>query len=179
MAEPDKETASQDGAVKDAAAGRAPGRRTLQARRRRQGTSGAGARDLAGKLLYAGVGAVALTKERTEELAEELARRGKMSRDEARADDRRHGRPLARRGARRSTERAGSSMSSIFRELGLVTRREYEEVELRLAQLEHRLRLLEKKPGSRSQVALSATGSRLTLIRIHRAGAAGCAGRPA
>jgi BMFP domain-containing protein YqiC len=42
-------------------------------------------------------------------------------------------------------ERAGSTLGSFFRELGLVTRREYEELELRLAQLEHRLRLLEKQ----------------------------------
>jgi len=33
----------------------------------------------------------------------------------------------------------------LARELGLVTRREYEEVELRVAQLEHRLRLLEDR----------------------------------
>jgi polyhydroxyalkanoate synthesis regulator phasin len=31
----------------------------------------------------------------------------------------------------------------VARELGLVTRRDYEELELRVAQLEHRLRLLE------------------------------------
>jgi BMFP domain-containing protein YqiC len=31
----------------------------------------------------------------------------------------------------------------VFRELGLVTRREVEELELRVAQLEHRLRLVE------------------------------------
>jgi BMFP domain-containing protein YqiC len=34
-------------------------------------------------------------------------------------------------------------MSGLFRELGLVTRDELEELELRVAQLEHRLRLLE------------------------------------
>ena len=34
----------------------------------------------------------------------------------------------------------------VFRELGLVTRREREELELRLAQLEHRLRLVEGAP---------------------------------
>ena len=33
----------------------------------------------------------------------------------------------------------------LARELGLVTRREYEELELRVAQLEHRLRLLEDR----------------------------------
>ena len=42
-------------------------------------------------------------------------------------------------------ERASATFSGLFREMGLVTRREYEELELRLAQLEHRLRLIEKE----------------------------------
>ena len=48
--------------------------------------------------------------------------------------------------ALRLGERAGSTLSGVFREMGLVTRREYEELELRLAQLEHRLRLVERPP---------------------------------
>ncbi|HXV57756.1 MAG TPA: hypothetical protein VD704_07805 [Gaiellaceae bacterium] len=100
-------------------------------------------RDAAEELFLAGVGVVALTKDRTEELVDELAGRGKVSREEARTlvDDvvgRWRGEAL------RMSERAGSTFSGLFRELGLVTRREYEELELRLAQLEHRLRLLEK-----------------------------------
>jgi polyhydroxyalkanoate synthesis regulator phasin len=47
--------------------------------------------------------------------------------------------------ATRVTERAGSSMHGVLRELGLVLRSEYEELELRVAQLEHRLRLLEAR----------------------------------
>lgn len=47
----------------------------------------------------------------------------------------------------RVSERATSTLSSVFRELGLVTRDEVEELELRLAQLEHRLRLLERPPA--------------------------------
>ena len=34
-------------------------------------------------------------------------------------------------------------MQSVLRELGLVVRSEYEELELRVAQLEHRVKLLE------------------------------------
>jgi hypothetical protein len=48
--------------------------------------------------------------------------------------------------ALRVSERAGSTFATLFRELGLVTRREHEELELRLAQLEHRLRLVEGRP---------------------------------
>jgi polyhydroxyalkanoate synthesis regulator phasin len=41
-------------------------------------------------------------------------------------------------------DRAAARLESVFRELGLVTRSELEEAQLKIAQLEHRLRLLEK-----------------------------------
>jgi hypothetical protein len=43
------------------------------------------------------------------------------------------------------SERASSTLGTLFREVGLITRRDYEELELRLAQVEHRLRLVEKQ----------------------------------
>jgi len=48
--------------------------------------------------------------------------------------------------ATRLGERAGESLAGMFSQLGLVTREELEELELRVAQLEHRLRLLEDQP---------------------------------
>lgn len=39
--------------------------------------------------------------------------------------------------------RTGENLQGVFRELGLVSRADYEELELRVAQLEHRLRLVE------------------------------------
>jgi len=42
-------------------------------------------------------------------------------------------------------ERAGENVSAALRELGFVTQTEYEELELRVAQLEHRLRLVEAR----------------------------------
>lgn len=99
-------------------------------------------RELAEKLGLAAVGAVALTGERIETIADALAERGGMRRDEAKAtlDD------LASRwrgDAVRVGEKAGSTLASFFRELGLVTRDDWEELDLRVAQLEHRVRLLE------------------------------------
>ena len=41
--------------------------------------------------------------------------------------------------------RAAARLDTVFRELGLVTRSELEEAELKIAQLEHRLRLLENR----------------------------------
>jgi len=43
--------------------------------------------------------------------------------------------------------RAEASLSGVLSELGLVTRAEYEDLELRVAQLEHRLRLVERGPA--------------------------------
>ena len=52
----------------------------------------------------------------------------------------------------RLTERASVTLSGIFRELGLVTKSEVEELELRVSQLEHRLRLLEAESEARPQL---------------------------
>jgi polyhydroxyalkanoate synthesis regulator phasin len=105
-------------------------------------------RDLAEEVFFAGIGAVALTKDRADELVDELARRGRMTRTEARevVDD-----AVGRwRGdAARFGERASSGLAGVMRELGLVTRREWEDLDLRLAQVEHRLRLVEsERPGA-------------------------------
>jgi polyhydroxyalkanoate synthesis regulator phasin len=97
------------------------------------------------RLLLAFVGAVSLTAERADELAESLAQHGGMGKEEVRAwiDE-----ATARwRGeAMRVGERAGSTLNGAFRELGLVTRDDWDELELRVAQLEHRLRLVESRP---------------------------------
>jgi polyhydroxyalkanoate synthesis regulator phasin len=100
-------------------------------------------RDAAEKLVLAGVGAVALTAERADALAEELAARGGLGREEARALIEELVGRWRSEGVRLG-ERTGQGLAGLFRELGLVTRGELEEVELRVAQLEHRLRLLER-----------------------------------
>ena len=95
------------------------------------------------QLGLAAVGAVSLTAEKADALADELAERGGMRRDEARA----FVRDLASRwrgDALRMGERAGETLGTLARQLGLVTRDEIEALELKVAQLEHRLRLLER-----------------------------------
>jgi polyhydroxyalkanoate synthesis regulator phasin len=97
------------------------------------------------RLVLAMVGAVALTAERADELADSLAERGGMSREEVRA--RIEDASTRWRGdAVRVGEKAGATLSGVLHELGLVTRDEWEELELRVAQLEHRLRLVETQP---------------------------------
>ncbi len=100
------------------------------------------ARELLERLALAAVGAVALTAERADALADELAEKGGMRRDEARqlVED---SMTRWRGDATRLAERAGDSLQGVFAQLGLVTRDEFEELELRVAQLEHRLRLVE------------------------------------
>lgn len=97
------------------------------------------------RLLLALVGAVALTAERADELADNLADRGGMSRDDVRRwiDE---STTRWRGDAVRVGEKAGSTVNGVLRELGLVTRDEWDELELRVAQLEHRLRLVETDP---------------------------------
>jgi polyhydroxyalkanoate synthesis regulator phasin len=99
-------------------------------------------RELAEKLVLAGVGAVALTAERADALAEEVAARGGLGYEEARSlIEEVMGR--WRNETLRLSERTGHGLAGFFREVGLVTRGELEELELRVAQIEHRLRLLE------------------------------------
>lgn len=102
-------------------------------------------RALIERVVLAAVGAAAMTAERADALADELAERGMARRDEARAviDDVTN---RWRGDATRLGERAGTTLDRLFRELGLVTQDEVEELELRIAQLEHRLKLLEEPP---------------------------------
>jgi polyhydroxyalkanoate synthesis regulator phasin len=97
------------------------------------------------RLALALLGAVALTAERADELAESLAQRGGMSKEDARAkiDE------LTNRwrgDAVRVGERAGATLQGALKELGVVTRDEWDDLELRVAQIEHRLRLVESRP---------------------------------
>jgi hypothetical protein len=84
------------------------------------------------QLIIAAVGSAGLTAERMEEarnLADQLARRWRGD-------------------AVRAGERAGAAMDGLYHELGLVTRDDFLELELRVAQLEHRLRLVEGGPSA-------------------------------
>ena len=97
------------------------------------------------RLALALVGAVGLTAERADELADSLAQRGGMSKDEVRGfiDESTN---RWRGEAMRVGERAGETLQGVLRELGLVTRDEWDELELRLAQIEHRMKLVESRP---------------------------------
>ena len=81
-------------------------------------------RDLAEKLLLAGLGFFAETRDRAGDLVSPAA------------------------GGHRLTARAAALLSALADDLGFVRHDRYEELELRVAQLEHRVRLLEGKTDS-------------------------------
>jgi polyhydroxyalkanoate synthesis regulator phasin len=105
-------------------------------------------RRLAAELALAAVGAVALSADKIDALAEQIAARGGIATvEEARAflneQVERWREEAARAGAQ-----AGSWLGALAHELGLVTHEESDELELRVAQLEHRLQLLERDSDS-------------------------------
>ena len=101
------------------------------------------------ELALAAVGAVALTAERADDLAESLAARGGLTKEEVRGwiDD---ASSRWRGDAVRFGERAGATLHGVLRELGLVTRDDWDDLELRVAQLEHRVRLIEQAAATDS-----------------------------
>ncbi|HET7045768.1 MAG TPA: hypothetical protein VFI37_13035 [Gaiellaceae bacterium] len=103
-------------------------------------------RELAERLVLAAFGALAVSADRAEQIADGLADVGGIRRDEARSAVE----ELSSRwrgDAVRISERTRVSLAGLFKELGLVTRDEWDELELRVAQLEHRLRLVEGPPA--------------------------------
>lgn len=94
-------------------------------------------------LALAGIGAFALGADRVDDLAAELAERLGIDREETRA-------VLVdvleswRRELKRVSESSGPAGSRLGAELGIASRDAVAELELRVAQLEHRLRLVER-----------------------------------
>jgi len=94
-------------------------------------------------LALAGVGALALAAERTDELADTISVRFGIDRDEVRAACH-EVLESWRREIERAGERTGARTSRVAEELGVASREAVDELELRVAQLEHRLKLLER-----------------------------------
>jgi polyhydroxyalkanoate synthesis regulator phasin len=94
-------------------------------------------------LTLVGVGALALAAGRVDEIADDLAARLGTDRDEMRAA---LGDALAawRREASRVGRSTSGAASRLAEELGLARRDVVEDLELRVAQLEHRVKLLER-----------------------------------
>jgi polyhydroxyalkanoate synthesis regulator phasin len=95
-------------------------------------------------LTLAGIGALALAAGRADDLADDLAQRLDIDRDEMRAafSD---ALESWRREARRLGDSTSEAASRLGSELGIASQDALAELELRVAQLEHRLKLLESR----------------------------------
>ncbi len=98
-------------------------------------------------LTLAGFGALALAARRADELADELAGNLGVERD-----DMRQALSDALQGWRREARRVGDSTSDaawrLAEDVGVATQESVRDLELRVAQLEHRLKLLERGEGA-------------------------------
>ena len=112
--------------------------------------TGQNIRELIEKTFLAGMGAAALTKDRVQELVEDLVHRGQLNSDEGReVVDRLVSR--SREEARSVLKRADSSLQGAYRDMGLSTKRELEDLEFRVRQLEMRVQLLEKAADAQAE----------------------------
>ncbi len=109
----------------------------------------AGLRDVIERTLLVGLGAAALTKDRAQKVVDDFVRRGQLSAEEGR-DMVESLASRSRDEARSVLKSADSSVQTVFRELGIASRREVEDVDFRLRQIEHRLTLLERESDSSS-----------------------------
>jgi polyhydroxyalkanoate synthesis regulator phasin len=101
-----------------------------------------GARPTLAQLLMAGIGWASLGLEAADELADELAQKVGVDRAEMRSAVR-DVTASWRREADRLGARRGEAADKALARLGLVRREEVDDLSLRVAQLEHRLRLVE------------------------------------
>jgi polyhydroxyalkanoate synthesis regulator phasin len=101
------------------------------------------------------IGAAALTRERAEAAVAELVRKGQLGSEEGAAVvDRLLARVRGEAGSATGlVGRVEGSVQGVLRELGIVARAELEEVQLRLMELEHRLKLLERASAEQADTA--------------------------
>lgn len=119
-----------------------------------RGAADQGLRDTVERIFLAGIGAAALTKDRIQELVDDLVKRGHLNADEGRdMVDRLASR--SREEARAALKKADSSLQGVYRDVGLVTRRELADIDLRLRQLELRVQLLEEAADKKSSEQVS------------------------
>lgn len=96
------------------------------------------------------IGAAVITRERAEAAVADLVRRGQIGSDEGKkVVDRLMSTVRTGEGSPAAgfVNRIEGGMQGVLRELGVVTRAEHEDAVMRLAELEHRIALLEKAPG--------------------------------
>jgi hypothetical protein len=112
-----------------------------------------GVRDAVEQAIFVAVGAAALTRERAEAIVDDLVKRGQLGEEEGRLT-------VDRLVERARTAGGGSAaglvgkieggMHGLLREFGIAQRDDLADVDQRISDLEHRIRLLEESPGPAS-----------------------------
>lgn len=116
-------------------------------------------REAVEQAIFVAVGAASLTRDRAQSIVDDLVRRGQLSDEEGRltVDG-----LMAR--VRASGEDQGlmgkieGGVHGIIRELGIAQRDDIADVDQRIAELEHRIRLLEEAAGTSPAGSADATG---------------------
>jgi polyhydroxyalkanoate synthesis regulator phasin len=111
-------------------------------------TPGPDVRGAVEQAILLSIGAASITRDRVEEVVTELVRQGRISGEEGRAVvervvSRAVGEGRVPSGLVGSLE---SGLRGAFREAGLMTRGDLDDVRVQLAELDHRVRLLEGSP---------------------------------
>jgi len=96
------------------------------------------------------IGAASITREKAEAAVAELVRKGQVGGDEGKVIVERLMARVRGEGTTASglMGRLEDGVQGVLREFGVVTRGELEDVQLRLMELEHRISLLERGPGT-------------------------------
>ena len=109
-------------------------------------------RDTLERLILLQIGAASATRDRIEQAVSELVEQGRLEREE--------GRGVVEDVMRRARERSGgargffdSSVQQGLHSAGFPNRQDYEDLIFRIEQLEHRLRVMEDKPGDAARPA--------------------------
>jgi polyhydroxyalkanoate synthesis regulator phasin len=116
-------------------------------------------REAVEQAIFVAVGAASLTRERAQAIVDDLVRRGQMTDEEGRltVDG-----LMAR--VRASGDQAGlmdkieGGVHGLLRELGIAQRDDIADVDQRIAELEHRVRLLEEAAGTTPTAPADADG---------------------
>jgi len=97
------------------------------------------------------LGAAALTKDRVQSVVEEFVRRGQLTAEEGKERVEQLG-VRSRDEAKATLRRLDGSLQGTYRDIGLATHRELDDLDFRVRQIEHRLSLAERQLDAASGI---------------------------
>jgi polyhydroxyalkanoate synthesis regulator phasin len=110
-----------------------------------------GVREAVEQAIFVAVGAAALTRERAESIVDDLVRRGQLGEDEGRLTVDHLMERVRQAGGGSAAGLVGKiegGMQGLLRDFGIAQRDDLADVDQRISDLEHRIRLLEESSGA-------------------------------